>query len=244
MRPARVLHTADVHLGIGNGGPTGPEARAFSRAIDLSIEDNVDAVLIVGDLFDHGRVSDELLAWTAKELNRAERPVVLMVGNHDVLNDTSVHHRFRAPERCANVTMLDDPDGSVVEVPGTDVVVWGRAMVEHEPRYRPLAGVPKKPATRWGVVAGHGVLIRRVRPSHHASPISLAEIDAIDWDYIALGHNHGHEVIRESPRPAVYPGATAYSRRGEPGVIMVEFRPGSGVTFQWTSLGTDLLAVT
>jgi DNA repair exonuclease SbcCD nuclease subunit len=237
VRPARLLHTADVHLGNSGTGPDSPEAVAFSRAVDLAIDVDVDAVLIVGDLFDHGRVSEDLLAWTAKELDRAERPVVLMVGNHDVLNDASVHHRFRGPERCAEVTLLDDPDGTIVEVPGTDVVVWGRAMQEHEPRYRPLAGVPPKPEGRWGIAAGHGVLTRGDRPSHHASPISMAEIEAIDWDYVALGHYHGHKVLREPPRPALYPGATAYSRRGEAGVVMVDFWPGRGVTYEWNPLG-------
>src|SRR3974390_2108423 len=139
---------ADVHLGNGNGGAGGPEAVAFGRAIDLAIESDVDGILIAGDLFDHGRVPDDLLAWTAKELDRAERPVVLMVGNHDVLNEASVHNRFRGPERCANLVLLDDPDGSVVEMEGTDVVVWGRAMREHEPKHRPLAGIPDEPEGR------------------------------------------------------------------------------------------------
>ena len=237
VRPARLLHTADVHLGNGGGGPDGPEAVAFSRAVDLAIAADVDGVLIVGDLFDHGRVPDDLLAWTARELDRAERPIVLMVGNHDVLDEASVHYRFRGPQRCANVTLLDDPAGSLVEVAGTDVVVWGRAIREHEPGYRPLSGLPAKPGDRWAVACGHGILIRGDRKSHHASPISTAEIDSIDWDYVALGHHHAHTVVREAPRPALYPGATAYSRRGEPGVVLVDFTPDQGVTYEWSPLG-------
>ena len=237
MRPARLLHTADVHLGNGSCGSDSPEAVAFSRAIDLAIDASVDAVLIVGDLFDHARVPDELLAWTAKELDRAERPVVLMVGNHDVLDEASVHYRFRGPERCVNLMLLDDPDGSIVDVPGTDVVVWGRAMREHEPGYRPLAGVPPKPDGRWGIAAGHGVLTRGERRSHHSSPITMSEIEAIDWDYVALGHYHGHKVLREAPRPALYPGATAYSKQGEAGVVLVEFAPDAGASYEWRSLG-------
>ena len=198
----------------------------------------MDGVLIAGDLFDHGRVPDDLLAWTAKELDRAERPVVLMVGNHDVLNEDSVHNRFRGPERCANLVLLDDPDGSIVEIEGTDVVVWGRAMREHEPKYRPLAGIPDRPENRWGIVAGHGILIRRNRPSHHASPIHMEEIEAVEWDYVALGHHHAFTVLREAPNPALYPGATAYSRHGEAGAVLVTFTSGAGVTYNWTSLGS------
>jgi DNA repair exonuclease SbcCD nuclease subunit len=236
MRPLRLLHTADVHLGLSDAGTHGREEAAFSAAIDLAIERHVDVLLIAGDLFDHARVSDDLLAWTAKELDRLQRPVVLLVGNHDALHDESVHHRFRAAERCAQVQLLDAHEGSIVDVPGTDLVVWGRAMREHVPSFRPLAGVPAKPDGRWGVVAGHGNPLLRDKPSHHGSPIAPAEIEAIDWDYIALGHHHGFRVLRDAPQPAVYPGALARARKGEPGVVLAEFSTSAGVSYSWTPL--------
>ena len=236
MRPATLLHTADVHLGLNGATDGGLEEQAFATAVDHAIDADVDAVLIVGDLFDHARVSDELLAWTAKELARVERPVVLLVGNHDALDDASVHHRFRVAERCPNVTLVAEPDGELVEVPGTDVVVWGRAMVRHERAYKPLAGVPEKPADRWGVVAAHGLVLREDKPSHHASPMRPSELEAITWDYVALGHHHGHDVISEEPCPVVYPGATARSLRGEPGAVEVRFSEDEGTTFEWVSL--------
>lgn len=236
MRPATILHTADVHLGTGSAGEQGYEERCFARAIDLAIEVGVDGILISGDLFDHSRVHEDLLAWTAKQLDRAERPVILLVGNHDTLHDTSVHYRFGAPERCAQVELLDDPDGSIVEMSGTDIVVWGRAMLEHEPGFRPLAGIPPKPDDRWGVVAGHGLVLPDERPTHHGSPIAPSELTAVEWDYIALGHFHGHKVFTEASVPAVYPGATSSSRHGEPGVVLVEFRSLSGASIEWVPL--------
>ena len=236
MRPATLLHTADVHLGMHGSTDGGLEEQAFAAAIDHAVAIDADAVLVVGDLFDHGRVADDLLAWTAKELARAERPVVLLVGNHDALDDNSVHHRFRVAERCPNVILVDEPDGQLVEVPGTDVVVWGRAMVAHERAFKPLAGVPRKPEGRWGVVAAHGLVLRSDKPSHHASPMRPAEFDVIDWDYVALGHHHGHEVVRESPCPAVYPGATARSLRGEPGAVVVHLAEETGADVEWVPL--------
>jgi exonuclease SbcD len=236
MRPATIVHTADVHLGTGTAGENGYEERCFARAIDLAIDTEADAVLIVGDLFDHARVPENLLAWTAKELDRAERPVILLVGNHDSLHDTSVHHRFDVAGRCTRVELLDDPDGSIVEVQGTDIVVWGRAMIEHEPAFRPLAGIPPKPEDKWGIVAGHGLVMPDEHPTHHGSPIAPSELAGVTWDYIALGHYHGHQVLQESPVPAVYPGATARSRKGEPGAVLVSFADGSGTTFEWVAL--------
>lgn len=237
MRPTRLVHTADVHLGIGGAGPDGFEEQAFARAISLTAGVQADVLLIAGDLFDHARVPEELLSWTAGQLDRAGCPVVLLTGNHDTLHAGSVHHRFRPAERCAAVTLLDDPDGSVAEVPGTDVVVWGRAMTEHVPAYHPLAGIPPRPAGRWGVVAGHGQVLDPGRPRHHSSPISLAELASVNWDYIALGHQHGYQVPQQAPVPAVYPGATASSRAGEPGVVLVEFSHEDGTRFEWAPIG-------
>ena len=135
LRPVLLLHTADVHLGSGTEGPDGREERAFARGVDLAIEADVDGVIVAGDLFDHARVPEALLVWTAEQFDRLGRPVVLLVGNHDALHNESVHHRFRVMERCAQVKLLDDPNGSMIEVTGTDVVVWGRAMVERRARF-------------------------------------------------------------------------------------------------------------
>jgi DNA repair exonuclease SbcCD nuclease subunit len=232
-RPATILHTADVHLAAGTGGR---EERAFERAVDAAIDRDVDAVVIAGDLFDHARVADDLLEGTAAQLNRLERPVVLLTGNHDVLDETSVHHRFRVTERCANVVLLDDLAGSTVEVDGTDIVVWGKAMAEHVPAFRPIAGVPDRPDGRWSVVAAHGLYFARAVDPHRASPIRRDELDAVDWDYVALGHCHRFEEVRTGASPVIYPGATAASQGSAAGAVVVDFVPGRGARPQWIEL--------
>jgi exonuclease SbcD len=237
MRSAKILHTADTHLGVtGHGDGTALEERAFARAIDLAIAQDVDAVLVAGDLFDSARMPESLLAWTARQLDRAGRPVVLLAGNHDVLDEHSVYYRFDVGQRCAQTTLLDQPDGSIAEVPGTDIVVWGRAMPEHAPWFRPLAGVPPKPSDRWSIVAGHGLVLADDRNGHHGSPITPADIAAVDWDYVALGHVHVHQVLREAPQPVLYSGATLRSHQGKPGAVIVAFTPSTGASFEWMPL--------
>jgi exonuclease SbcD len=231
-RPATILHVSDCHLDDEEGSQ---HRRAFASAIDLSIELNVDLLLISGDLFDHSRVRDPLLEWTALNLDRSNRPVVLIVGNHDCLNETSVHHRFCAGSRCKQVTFLDHPDGASVEVPGTDIVVWGKAMVEHERAYRPLAGAPERVNGRWNVIAAHGLVMdQRVDPGR-SSPILTEELDRMDADYVALGHIHTFQVIRAEPLTA-YAGATASSMKGRPGAVVVELKAGSPPALQWHAL--------
>jgi DNA repair exonuclease SbcCD nuclease subunit len=231
-RRATLLHTSDVHLDRDDGGH---HQRAFAAMIDLAIDRAVDAVLIVGDLFDHARVRDDILDWTAAQLDRLERPVVLLVGNHDSLHDQSVHHRFEAQSRCRDVLFLDDPDGSVVDVPGTDIEVWGRAMIEHEPSFEPLAGVPERRPDKWTVIAGHGLVIRSEFDRHRSSPIFPASFDVLDCDYVALGHLHEHAVVHQEPL-VCYSGATARSREGQAGCVLVRFTPGEPTDLDWVRL--------
>jgi DNA repair protein SbcD/Mre11 len=231
-RAATILHISDCHL---DDEEDSRQRRAFASAIDLSIELDVELVLITGDLFDHSRVRDPLLEWTAENLDRSDRPVVLIVGNHDCLNETSVHHRFRAGSRCRQVTFLDDPDGASVEVPGTDIVVWGKAMVEHEVAFRPLAGAPGRLLGRWNIIAGHGLVMDGWEGSRRSSPILTEDLDGIDADYVALGHIHTFGVIRRLPLTA-YAGATESSMTGQPGAVVVELRFGRPPTLRWQAL--------
>jgi len=232
-RPATILHTSDCHLA---GYDNGREEPAFTLAIDLAISESVDAVLITGDLFDSARVPDWLLDWTVEQFDRLACPVVMIPGNHDVYDEQSVHHRFTVSDRCSHVHFIDDHGGRLVEIPGTDVVVWGRAMPEHEPDFRPLTGIPPRPEGRWSIAAAHGLLMDDDEPTFRSSPIYASDLDAVAWDYVALGHIHRYSEVRDDPTPVRYAGATASSLSGAAGVVLVDFVPGCGAQPRWVAL--------
>ena len=232
-RPATVLHTSDCHLGTS---ARRDEEAAFERAIARACDERVDAVLIAGDLFDHVRVSDATLRWTAEQFGRLACPVVVIRGNHDVVDGRSVHERLMTVTGLEHVRVIDDHDGRVVEIPGTDVVVWGRAMLEHEPGYRPFAGLPEPPAGRWTIATGHGLVLED-GSAGRSSPIFASDLAAVTWDYVALGHVHAYLEVRDHPTPVRYPGATAASHNGMPGVVLVDFIPGTGARPRWVGLG-------
>ncbi|MDO8732619.1 MAG: DNA repair exonuclease [Actinomycetota bacterium] len=227
-RPARLLHTSDCHLARDEGGPA---QLAFQAVVNLAIARRVDVLLIAGDLFDHSRVGPEIVLWVADQLNRFPGSVVLLIGNHDCLDDASVHHRHDLRQVCDRLFMLDDPDGASVDLPGSDITVWGRAMVEHAPEFQPLFNAPVGRADRWSVIAAHGLLDAEAGRS---SPIRSSELADLTADYVALGHIHVHTVVRENP-PIRYSGAPHAYGSGGSGCVVVDFISGEGAIAEWVS---------
>ena len=92
----RLLHFADLHLGIENYGTIDPATglhsrvqdfiRALERVFDLAIEERVDLVLFAGDAYkncDPTPTYQREFALQLRRLQQAAIPIVMVVGNHD-----------------------------------------------------------------------------------------------------------------------------------------------------------------
>ncbi len=90
----KFIHCSDIHLGRRPVGGIGEYSQkrfedyfiAFRQIIDRAIEEDVDAVLIAGDLFDRRELTPEILHRTERELQLlidADIAVVAIEGNHD-----------------------------------------------------------------------------------------------------------------------------------------------------------------
>src|SRR5439155_24719984 len=113
-RPATVLHTSDCHLGTS---ARCDEEAAFERAMARARDERVDAVLIAGDLFDHVRVSEETLRWTAEQFGRLTCPVVVIRGNHDDFDGRSVHERLMTVAGLEHAHVTGAQLGSILGLP-------------------------------------------------------------------------------------------------------------------------------
>ena len=85
----KILHTADWHLGkrLDNFSRLEEQIQVMDEIVQIADEQNVDVVLIAGDLFDTFNPSVEaveLFYKTLKRLSRnGQRPVIAIGGNHD-----------------------------------------------------------------------------------------------------------------------------------------------------------------
>jgi exonuclease SbcD len=91
-----IIHTADLHLGIGNYAPLSPSTgmsrriddfiAAFDRIIDYAIENKADMFLLCGDTFKDPNPNSTVLKMFASRLSRLSREniqTVIILGNHD-----------------------------------------------------------------------------------------------------------------------------------------------------------------
>lgn len=95
--PIRILHFADLHIGMENYGRLDPESGLNRRVADFlgrldtvvayAIDHKADVVLFAGDAFrtrNPNPTHQREFAQRIHRLSRAEIPTVLLVGNHDV----------------------------------------------------------------------------------------------------------------------------------------------------------------
>ena len=127
----RLLHLADVHLGarhhdLGEAAAQQRERQfaAFRRAIDLGLAENVDVVIVAGDLFDSNdqpRRSVERAAAEFQRLLEAGRKVVLLPGTHDCYDRSSIYRNYDLP---ALAWAVEGADGIVAVTPARPQVVY------------------------------------------------------------------------------------------------------------------------
>ncbi len=210
-----MLHTSDVHLETDTfgAGPRGEELRdrvraAFARVIDLANERKADLLLIVGDLFDSARVSEAGLAFALGTIGRAQMPVLMIPGNHDAHDERSIYANLAPSALPPNLHLILEPDGRVIDFPELGARLWGRALVEHTPEYHPLSGIPTRDPDLWNIALAHGFFMED-GDSYRSSPITVEEIAASGYDYIALGHVHIWSDVSQGATRALYCGTPA-----------------------------------
>lgn len=114
----KILHTADWHLGkrLDNYSRIEEQIEVMNEICEIADEQNVDLVLVAGDLFDTFNPSVEAVELFYKTLKRlaknGQRPVVTIGGNHDSPD------RIDAPDPLARecgIILIGHPNTKVQE---------------------------------------------------------------------------------------------------------------------------------
>ena len=193
------VHTADIHLNsplrtLALREPEladligGATRKAFAAIIDLCLSEQVDALLISGDLYDGEQTSMKTARFLADQLRRLHEAGIaafIIRGNHDA--ESRITRELTLPE---SVKVFSGRAEAVVLSRGAlDVAVHGVSFAQ---RHAPESLLPKfRPPHDGAVNLGMMHTSLGGSPSHDAyAPCAPAELHGHGFDYWALGHIH------------------------------------------------------
>ncbi len=201
----RFVHTADIHLDsplrtLALRQPQladligGATRKAFAAIIDLCLEEQVDALLIAGDLYDGEQTSMKTARFLADQLRRvhvAGITTFVIRGNHDA--ESRITNKLTLPESVK--VFKGRADAVTLSRGALDFAVHG---ISFKDKHAPESLLPKFRGPNEGAV-NIGMLHTSLggSPSHDRyAPCTPADLHATGFDYWALGHIHQRFVDR------------------------------------------------
>lgn len=209
----KFLHTADIHLDSPLKGleahedaPVeeirGATRRAFDNLIDLAIEEEVDFVLIAGDLYDGDWKDYNTGLFFAGRMGRlagAGIRVFIVSGNHDAAS--RITRNMPLPD---NVSFFSSGKVQSLKLDDPGVIIHGRSYPSRSVTDNLAARFPQYDPAYFNIGLLHTSLTGREGHESYA-PCTLDELRSKGYDYWGLGHVHNREIASEDPW-IIFPG--------------------------------------
>lgn len=249
MKPFKFIHAADLHLDSPFKGLTDiphfvkeeliqSSFTAFSRLIDMAIDEQVSFIVISGDLFDAEQRSLQAQLFLYRQFERLKEhriSVYIIHGNHDPLSkkqqlfEFGDHvHIFSAEE----VTALPAyKDNEVI------AYIYGISYGEKAVYENLAKRYFKNSAQAYHIAMYHGTVGATADHEPYA-PCSLQDLVSLQYDYVALGHIHKTSILNVDP-PIVYAGNIQGRHRkedGERGCYLVHVNANKQAQLQYIPL--------
>lgn len=235
----KFLHCADVHLDASFSSLGLDFNKAFVRRQDLkdvfgkiiaiAKEENVDFIIISGDLYEHDYVRASTIAFMNESFKEiSDIKVFIVPGNHDPYVVNSYYKNFSWND---NVHILLDSFFSLL-IPGTEaegertsVRIYGIGFKSFSQHENILSRLDTMDERHINILALHGTVDINIQDKYN--PVTSAELASINADYVALGHFHkrqdnigGIDYINNpgSPEPL------GFDEPGDHGVYIVEVK--------------------
>jgi exonuclease SbcD len=213
----KIIHFADLHLGVENYGNINPETglptrledflAAFDEMVDYAIAVKADLALFCGDAYKTREPTQTQQREFAKRISRmatAGIPVFILTGNHDLPNAIG---RATATEifdtlSIKNVYVASKPDIYKIVTAGGTIQIVALPWLRRSALLLPAVLAAHVSVSDAKVGRGSESLMSIGREP----ALLLGNIALPVFDYIALGHIHKHQVLNEHP-PVVYAGS-------------------------------------
>ena len=196
----KILHCADIHLDcpfttldLKSAEVMRAQLRgAFTSMMLRARTNNVDIILMAGDIFDCDYVTKETVELLKREFSQAENiKIVITPGNHDPFTEESVWNKVIFPE---NVYIFKSESVERISFESLGVDVYGYAFTNRSMEANPLSYVEIADKTKINVLCAHADM---ASPISSYCPITVSEIEESEFDYVALGHIHNSDGVHK-----------------------------------------------
>lgn len=221
----KFIHAADLHidsplrgLDAHEGAPVerlrGATRRAFVALVDLALAEQVDMVLLAGDIFDGDWVDFRTgLFFRAQLVRMRDAGIIVMIarGNHDAASQIT-----RQLPEVDGVRVFSSRAPEQVPFPDLSVAVSGYSFPDRAVNEDVVPRFPKAVPGLFNIGVLHTSLTGREGHDTYA-PTTVDMLGSRGYDYFALGHVHKREVVRDTDPRIVFPGNIQGRRAGEDG---------------------------
>ena len=239
MNKVKVLHCADLHFDTPfkelskeiSDTSKNELLEVFKNIIDLAIDENIEVLLIAGDVFDNLTVNKNTLFFISDQIRRIKNiKVFISPGNHDPYNEKSFYSMINWPE---NVYIFKG-DMEFKEVKELNLIVWGAGFRQNYENETLLRGI-NVDNDKINIMLLHGEIASNNSKNEY-NPIYINDIYKSNIDYIALGHKHKFSgILKEGITTYAYSGCPqgrGFDEEGEKGVIIGEvYKSGTNLEF-------------
>jgi predicted phosphodiesterase len=227
----KFIHAADIHLdspllGLARRGAIPAHVtrdctrRAFANLIDLAVAEDVDFLIVAGDLYDGDWRDFSTGLFFAGEMRRLGRPCFLIRGNHDAVSVIT-----RSLEPPPNVRVFSSRKAETIRLDGLGVALHGQSFPNRAVPEDLSVGYPAPIAGLFNI----GILHSSANdPGEHETyaPCSPDSLALKGYDYWALGHIHTRRALDAAGR-IVFPGniqGRNPRETGPKGCMLIEVR--------------------
>ena len=227
----KFLHIADVHIGatpdkdkLWGSRRTDEIYDSFKNIIKICEEQQVDLLLIAGDLFNAPPTIQQL-----RELDYQFRlmhgtKTVLIAGNHDYIEEGSPWETYKFQ---SDLCILPRDRAANVYIEDLNVCVTGFSYGKPEYPERILERLRPGREGAYNILLGHG-------GDRQHMPFSKEKLASLGFDYIALGHIHKPaHLIKNKMAFAGSLEPLDHTETGRRGYIMGELSGAGTTLIQW-----------
>lgn len=228
----KILHTGDLHLGSiafsHNNEKNVPE-RCFENICTFAKNNNVDYMLLCGDVFERDYVTSKTLESFCSSVKKADcTKFIVIAGNHDYMDmNKNVYEGIDFPK---NVFIFNNFNMGKMSFP--DVDFYGLSYDEQNPEKAPFRNSFDLDKSKINIALFHGDL----GTSSEYMSISKEEIRKSGFDYIAMGHIHKESQFeKEGDTFYCYSGCPqgrGFDETGMKSFVLGEFEKGRPFSFR------------